>query len=132
MIDTTETEDFNAAIDKLFRTRTRAALVLGVPEGTLKKWVRGEIPVHPTASAMVDLLLTGWRPDDWHMTGPKMQKVRIDMGMTISEMGELLKLDDETVEKFEADFHGPPAFVARFIAWSYARHCAAKAQPPAS
>jgi len=128
-IDTSTPEGFSAGLEALgLRQRdrdgdlqplrpARVALLLSAPESTVKNWLRGSRPVHPTAARMVDWMMEGYRPEGWHMTGDDFRAAREALELNEDQLGELLDVETDTILKWESDFHGPPGFVAEAMRW---------------
>lgn len=116
-LDTSTAEGFSEGMRHLDISVTRAAMLIGAPESTIKKWLKGERPVHPTAARMLRWMLDGYRPENWHMTGKDLRLLRDEMGLTLTELAVILDIEDEALAKFESDFHGPPGFVATAVRW---------------
>lgn len=117
MIDTTTSEGFRAARERLELSLPRCARLLNVDERTLKRWEGGQRPPHPTAAAMLRGLLEGWRPRDWHMTGADLAAARAGLGLSQTALAELLDVEDATLAAWESDSAGPPPVVERAIIW---------------
>lgn len=115
--DTSTMQGLRDALEHSRISQTRLALLIGAPEDAIRSWLRGRRPVHPTASVMLDWILDGYRPPEWHMTGPDMADLRASMGMSQRELADVLDVSEGDIDLWESDFHGPPGFVARAIQW---------------
>jgi DNA-binding XRE family transcriptional regulator len=116
--DTSTAAGFDAACIEIFgNSMPRASLVLRAPESTVKSWRREKRPVHPTAGVMMDWLLDGYRPPDWHMTGDQLKAARTKLDLTEDQLAQVLDIETSTYLKWESDFQGPPGFVANAVNW---------------
>lgn len=116
-IDTSTPEGLSAGLKRAGLSVPRFALLIGAPERTVTKWLKGISPVHPTAAIMLDWMLEGYRPHGWHMTGDHFRRDRERLGLSQDELADILDVETEMVVRWESDFDGPPGFVARAMAW---------------
>jgi DNA-binding transcriptional regulator YiaG len=116
-IDTSTTEGFREGMDVMDFSVARFALLVGAPESTVKSWKGGDKPVNPSAAIMLKWMINGYRPYNWHMTGPDLRAKREDMQLSQDELGQILDVEADTIVKWESDFRGPPGFIARAIEW---------------
>lgn len=116
-IDTSTAEGFREGMDQLGATRTRISMLLGAPEQTVRAWMNGHRPVHPTAAMMLDWMLAGHKPDNWHMTGRDLRAAREILDLTEDQLANVLDVETDTLINWESDFHGPPHFVATAVRW---------------
>ena len=116
-LDTSTNAGFRDGLDALGVKPSTAGLVMGIPDSTLSAWVRGRRPPHPTGASMLRWLLDGYRPRDWHMTGPDFDEARVDLGLTVEDLADVLDADPETIVKWSSDFNGPPRMVATAMRW---------------
>lgn len=116
-LDTSTNDGFAEGIDLLPVSASTAALVLGVPDSSFSAWVRRRRAPHPTAARMLSWLLAGYRPADWHMTGPDFIMARERLGLSVDELADVLDAEPETIRKWSSDFSGPPRMVATAMRW---------------
>lgn len=115
--DTSTTEGFCKGLNDMGFSASRFGLIIKAPESTVKQWMRGKRPVHPTAAVMLDCLLMGWRPNDWHMTGPDMKKARLSLGLSERDMSIVLDCDVDVLQSWEQSDDGAPHFVSQSVRW---------------
>jgi DNA-binding transcriptional regulator YiaG len=119
-IDTSTPEGFRRARGDLGLTVAQVARLLQTNERTVKRWESSDDRmVHPTAAMVMDWFAGGFRPPEWpeKMTGREMHNIRYGMQMSVSQMGELLDVEDDTILKWESDDRGPPAMVQQALTW---------------
>jgi DNA-binding transcriptional regulator YiaG len=119
-IDTSTPEGFRQTREDLELSVAQVARLLQTNERTVKRWESGDDRmVHPTAAMVMDWFAGGFRPPEWpeKMTGDEMQDLRHGINMSVSQMGDLLDAEDETILKWESDERGPPAIVQQVLTW---------------
>ncbi|WP_306150687.1 hypothetical protein [Roseovarius sp. MMSF_3281] len=121
-IDTSTAEGFLEGLKTIQMTTGQFAALISTPDDTVRSWVRGRRPVHPTAARMLDWLIEGYRPADFHITGERFKAMRERLELTEDELAEILDVETETVIKWEGSFGGPPRFVAKAMWWLTSRN----------
>ena len=115
-IDTSTSEGFAAGLDLLNLRPSRASVILGTSESTIKNYCK-KYPPNPAAAKMVEWMLAGYRPHNWHVSGNGLRRRRERLELTQDELAIILDTETETVAKYESDSRGPPLCVAMAVEW---------------
>lgn len=116
-IDTSTADGFREVMNRQGFSVARASILIGASEATINAWIKEKRPVHPTAARMLEWISKGYRPENYHMSGADLKSARAQLGLSSEAMANLLDVEISTLEKWESDFRGPPAFVATGIRW---------------
>lgn len=122
-IDPSTPGGFRAAMGALSIGPREMSWWLATNERTIRRWQWGEKPVNPVAAQAVRWMLDGFRPTVQEgapdLSQPAaFRAARESLGLSVYQVGAIMHVDPETVQKWEAPgARGAPAVAGEVMQW---------------